>query len=242
MRSVAGRDLDLPPLFRPVVLREVGDAFVHACTHAADSGAGTLVLVGRFDLAEFAVVLEPEEPLRFARPVFYAGMLALHETLAAAAPPEKPIAIEWPDAIYVDGGLVGGGRLAWPSGVGEDEVPPWLVFGASIRTMSMTSDAGLYPLATALEAEGFEDRDASDLIARFSRHLMIALDRWHEFGLAPLANDFAATMKHRDKARYAIADDGVLIEQTKDGSKRHDLATALAFPSWLDVRTGGPRL
>ena len=64
------------------LLREVGDAFVHACTHAASSGAGTLILVGRFDLAEFAVVLEPEEPLRFARPVFYAGMLALYETLA----------------------------------------------------------------------------------------------------------------------------------------------------------------
>jgi biotin-(acetyl-CoA carboxylase) ligase len=242
MRSVAGRSLDLPPLFRPVVLREVGDAFLHACDHAADSGAGTLVMVGRFDLAEFAVVLEPEEPLRLARPVFYAGMLALYETLAAAAPPEKPIAIEWPDAIYVDGGLVGGGRLAWPPGVGETEVPPWLVFGASIRTMSMTSDVGLYPLATALEAEGFEDRAAGDLVARFSRHLMIALDRWSEFGLAPLAIDYAATLRHRDKASFSIADDGTLVEPAERGGKRRDLATALAFPSWLDVRTGGPRL
>ena len=34
---------------------------------AAEQGAGTLVYVGRFDLAEFAVVLEPDEPLRTAR-------------------------------------------------------------------------------------------------------------------------------------------------------------------------------
>ena len=55
--------LDLPPPFRPVALREVGDAFRHAMAIAADAGAGTLVHVGRFDVAEFAVVLEPDEPL-----------------------------------------------------------------------------------------------------------------------------------------------------------------------------------
>ena len=56
-------------------------------------GAGTLVYVGRFDLAEFAVVLEPDEPLRTARRAFYAGMAALADALAAHAPPEKPIAV-----------------------------------------------------------------------------------------------------------------------------------------------------
>ena len=86
--------------------------------NAAELGAGTLVYVGRFDLAEFAVVLEPDEPLRTARRAFYAGMAALADALAAHAPPEKPIAFDWPDAIRVDGGLVGGGRLAWPDGAG----------------------------------------------------------------------------------------------------------------------------
>jgi len=51
------RTLDLPPPFRLVMLRDVGDAFAHACAHAAELGAGTLVFVGRFDVAEFAVVL-----------------------------------------------------------------------------------------------------------------------------------------------------------------------------------------
>ena len=47
--------LDLPPPFRLVTLREVGDAFAHAKAIAAEAGAGTLVYVGRFDLVEFAV-------------------------------------------------------------------------------------------------------------------------------------------------------------------------------------------
>ena len=45
--------------FQLVTLREVGDAFVHAKTIASELGAGTPVHVGRFDLVEFAVVLEP---------------------------------------------------------------------------------------------------------------------------------------------------------------------------------------
>ena len=103
--------LDLPPAFRLVTLREVGDAFAHAKANAAELGAGTLVYVGRFDLAEFAVVLEPDEPLRGARRAFYAGMAALADALAAHAPPEKPIVCGWPDALHVDFGLVGGGAI-----------------------------------------------------------------------------------------------------------------------------------
>jgi hypothetical protein len=125
--------LDLPPPFRLVTLREVGDAFAHARTHAAELGAGTLVSVGRFDLAEFTVLLEPEEPLASAWRALYAGMVALVDALAAIAPPGTPIAVEWPDAIRLNGRLVGGGRLAWPDGADDAAPPPWLVFGAMIR-------------------------------------------------------------------------------------------------------------
>src|SRR6185295_18983275 len=107
-------------------------------------------------LAEFAVVLEPDEPLRIARRALYVGMTALRDALLTHSPPENPIEIEWPDAIRVDGGLVGGGRLAWPDGAREDEPPDWMVFGAMIRTVSMNEgEPGLNQLVAALEEEGF---------------------------------------------------------------------------------------
>src|SRR5262249_18069936 len=137
LRAGVAQRFDLPPPFRLVTLREVGDAFAHATAIAAEDGAGTLVLVGRFDLAEFAVVLEPEEPLRTAGRGIYSGMCALGDALAAMAPPEKAIIFDWPDAIRVDGGLVGGGRLAWPATADEDEPPAWVVFGAMIRLVAM---------------------------------------------------------------------------------------------------------
>src|SRR5260221_785780 len=98
--------LDLPPPFRLLTLREVGDAFAHATGVAAQEGAGTLVYVGRFDLVEFAVVLEPDEPLKTARRSLYAGVAALGDALAVHAPPELPITFDWPDAVRVNGGLV----------------------------------------------------------------------------------------------------------------------------------------
>ena len=53
-------------------------------------------------------------------------MAALADALAARAPPEKPIVCGWPDALYVDFGLVGGAQLAWSEGP-DDEPPAWLV-------------------------------------------------------------------------------------------------------------------
>src|SRR5258707_8918054 len=137
LRTSAKPALDVPPPFRLVTLREVGDAFAHATAIAADEGAGTLVYVGRFDLAELAVVLEPEEPLRTARRALYAGLVALADALAVHAPPERPLTVDWPDAVRVNGGLVGGGRLGWPQHANEDAPPGWLGFWAMIRTLAL---------------------------------------------------------------------------------------------------------
>ena len=230
------RSLDLPPPFRLVVLREVGDAFAHATAAAAALGAGTLVFVGRFDMAEFAVVLEPEQPLSEARLAFYAGMVALTDALAAQAPPEKPISIAWPDAIHVDTGLIGGGRLGWPAGTAESAVPDWLVFGAVIRTVWLGADeAGLNPLSTALAEEGFSDIDAGHLAESFARHLMAALDRWQEDGFAPIARDYLGKLARGTKRGLDEAGDLLL----PDGA-RHALLPALATPSWRDPASGDP--
>lgn len=243
-RTPSDASLDLPPGFRLVSLREIGDAFAHAQSIGAEEGAGTLVWVGRFDVVEFAVVLEPDEPLAEARRAFYAGMAALVEALAAHAPPEKPIGIDWPDAIRVDGGLVGGGRLAWPKGVPEDEPPPWLVFGAMIRTVEMTErKPGLRPLGAALEEEGFHDLGSGQVVASFARHLMVLTDAWQEAGFRAVAQSYLSRLPTQPGIERSIDRAGDLLTRRvgeRDIVKRR-LIPALATPSWLDPETGAPR-
>jgi len=236
--------IDLPPGLRLVTLREVGDAFAHAQAIAADQGAGTLVHVGRFDLAEFAVVLEPEEPLRTARRAFYAGCVALADALAVFAPPERPIDFIWPDTVRVDGGIVGGARLAWPEGAAEDAVPDWLVFGAMIRTVAIgEGEPGLMPLGAALEEEGFDDVGAGRLVESFARHLMVAFDTWQERGFGAIAKAYIAQLAREAGVRRDIDDNGDLLvgRAAQRATERQGLLPALARVTWFDPKTGGPR-
>jgi biotin-(acetyl-CoA carboxylase) ligase len=242
-KSRLGNELSLPPGFRLVTLREVGDAFAHAKTHASQLGAGTLVFVGRFDLAEFAVVLEPEEPLSAARRAFYIGMCALADTLAAHAPPEKPVEFVWPDGIRIDGGSVGGGLLAWADGP-EHRAAEWLVFGAMIRTVSIAEgDPGLRPLESALEEEGFDGLGSAELAESFARHLMTAVDRWQEHGFDAIAKDYLSRLVPEKGVSRSIADNGDLLVRRigKADLERKPLIPALAHPSWLDPASRGPR-
>jgi hypothetical protein len=248
LRTSSKPALDLPPPFRLVTLREVGDAFAHATHLAAEEGAGTLVYVGRFDLAEFAVVLEPEEPLKTARRALYAGLTALADALAVHAPPERPITFDWPDAVRVNGGLVGGARLAWPQGADENEPPAWLVFAAMIRTVAMgDEEPGLRPLSAALEEEGFDDLGSGRLVESFARHLMVAVDTWQEQGFGAIARNYLARLVPQSGVRREISDSGDLLVRRvgtgkdKDAAEQRSLLRALAQPSWLDPATGGPR-
>ena len=244
-RETVTERIDLPPPYTLVRLREGGEAFSHALDIAGQSGAGTLVYVGRFDLAEFAVVLEPTEPLHTARRAFYAGMVALADALRAYAPPNKAVTVDWPDAIRVDRGLVGGGRLGWPTSLREDEAPPWLVFGAMIRTVSMTeTEAGVHPLASALEEEGFGEVGAVEVTESFARHLMVAFDRWQTDGFAGLAQQYLGLIERQPQTSRRIEANGDLVVQRIGGEKASPigLAQALAKPTWLDPKTGGPRL
>ena len=243
-RSPNSPELALPPPFSAVRLREVGDAFAHAISIAAEQGAGTLVYVGRFDLAEFAVVLEPDEPLLKARRVFYAGMAALADALATYAQPETSIIIDWPDSLFVNQGLVGGGRLAWPQDVSETETPPWLVFGGMIRTVSMTgNEPGLNPLVTALEEEGFTDVLSNHVVESFARHLMVALDSWQEAGFAAVAKSYIERLPREPGGRRAIDDNGDLLIRRagKAGAVREKFLPRLAQPAWFDPAAKGPR-
>ena len=236
--------MDLPPPFHLVTLREVGDAFAHARAIAAEAGAGTLVHVGRFDLSEFAVVLEPEEPLASARRAFYACMVALRDALLVYAPPERPITFGWPDSVQIDGGLIGGGRMAWPSDAAETKPPDWLVFGATVRIVSIgENDAGLRPLATTLGEEGFDDAGSGRLVESFARHLMVAMDAWRANEFSTVTRTYLDSLQLEKGAIPSFDSKGDLLVRWRGQKEpdRHALAAALASPTWLDPKTGGPR-
>ena len=250
--SVTDRVLDLPPPFGLVTLRESGDAFARAFEAAGEMGAGTLLWTRRFDVAEFAVVLEPEEKLGAARRAHYAGMNALVDALAVHAPPNMPITFDWPDAVRVDGVLVGGGRLGWPEGVAEDEVPPWLVFGAMVRTAVIRAgDPGLRPLLGGLDEVGFQEIDPGEILASFARFLKAGLHDWEEGGfgvvekrfIGRMAPDQASSPGTGEQASGRLDGNGdILIEDGQGPATRRSLREALAAPSWRDPKTGMPWL
>jgi hypothetical protein len=229
-----------------VTLREAGDAFVHACGIAGDAGAGTFVWVGRFDLVEFAVVLEPEEPLAGARRAFLAGMAALADAIAAHCRPEAPLTFEWPDAVRFDGALIGGGRLGWPQACAEDAMPDWLVFSAMlIAARPRAREPGPAPNATSLEDEGFFESGQA-IVESFARHLMTGFDLWSERGFDAVARGYLARLpKERAADRRRIDEIGDLLianEGRTGPPERLPLLPALLVPSWLDPVTRAPRL
>ncbi|MFN3890432.1 MAG: biotin/lipoate--protein ligase family protein [Beijerinckiaceae bacterium] len=238
--------LDLPPGYTTIALRESGDAFAHACAIAGTEGAGTFVHVRRYDLIEFAVVLEPDEPLKSARRAFFAGMHAVAESIAAHCPPEREVEFAWPDAILFDRGLVGGGRLGWPDGAAEDATPDWLVFGCMLRSVDLSHvEAGLHAGATALVAEGFDLVDVDAVMESFARHLMTAFDLWGEQGFRAVGEQFLERLPKKKAGERRIIDtNGDLLVSLPVGGApdRLPLVPALANASWLDSATGAPRL
>ena len=246
--------LDLPPGFDAVMLREHEDAVRHACVIASERGAGTIVWVRRFDVIEFAVVLEPDEPLNGARRALYAAMNAAADALTNFAPPEKPVTFAWPDTILVDGGILGGARLAWPEGTGEGDIPNWLVVGFVLRSIIphvRVTAPGAHVLdertikGTSLATEGFERLDGAELISSFARHLLVHVDHWQTKGFTPIGQDYLARMPRSKGQVRGIDANGDLLERTLADMKtvaRREMVPALTAPGWLDPQTQEPWL
>lgn len=235
--------LDLPPAFRVVTLHEAGEAFDHACKIAPKEGAGTLVWVQRLGVVEFAVVLEPEEPLAAARRALYTGLCALYDSLAVHARPETLIQFVWPDAILVDGGLVAGARIGWPDGADEKAPPAWLVFGAMARTaMTGGDEPGLHPRSAALEEEGFGDLGSGRLIETFARHLMVWVDVLREDGFRPVAEHYLQRLPSPHPVERSIDGMGDLLTRPKGklDTKKQKLLPALERRDWYDRASRAP--
>ena len=101
----------------------------------------------------------------------------------------------------------------------------------------------MHPFVTALEDEGFGDVRSERLVEGFARHLMVAMDRWQEGGFASVVQEYKAKLEPLNGARRDIEENGDLcIERAGKPVERQSLRSTLKAPSWLDAKTGGPRL
>jgi biotin-(acetyl-CoA carboxylase) ligase len=246
MPSFLSETADFPPLVTPFRLRERLDAFEAAQERAAEDGAGSLYFVGRFELLEFAIVLEPAEPLRLARKIFFAGMNAIADSLAVLSPPEKPIAFRYPGSLYFDGALIGGGRLAWPAGASEDQPPEWLVFGGMVRAGGMRDlGAGLAPEITTLDDEGFESWSPELFAASFARNFLVEVDSWGEKGFSGIGPRYLGRLdKVKGQGKRGIDVNGDLLIHAADGSAgatREAFLASLKAADWYDPLLNEPR-
>jgi biotin-(acetyl-CoA carboxylase) ligase len=227
---------DLPPVFGPVVaLREGGDALARAAALAPAQGAGTLVWVRAFGRVEAAVVVEPEQMLRAARPVLLAAANALADALAALGPPQAAIALRWPATLVVNHGTVGGARLVAPPGAAEEAVPDWLAVGVEVRrSFPAGHEPGTDPGRTSLLEEGFDEANTAELTAAWARHLMAGLADWQGRGFTTLAERYLARLEH-DAATAGLRRGldpatGDLVLQRQDGAQtRRSLREAAAL-------------
>jgi hypothetical protein len=234
-----------PPLVTPFRLREVEDSFSIALSRAKETGAGSLFYVGRFALVDFTLVLEPEEPLRFSRKIFFAGMNAVADALAAISPPEKAITFAYPGSIHFDGALVGGGRLAWPEGADENDVPAWLCFNAMIRAGGMRDlGIGLSPHVTTLDDEGFDAWNPAEFTASFARHFMVEADSWAEQGFRAIGPRYLERLpKEAGSGKRGLDVNGDLLfhRDDKAPAERIPLLSRLIAPEWFDPDENEPR-
>jgi biotin-(acetyl-CoA carboxylase) ligase len=230
---------ELPSVFTPVVpLREAGDALARAVALASEHGAGTLAWVRSASRIEAAVVLEPEVPLAAARPALYAAASALADALAAFGPPEVPLTFRWPGAVLVNGGRIGGVRLAWPGDAAEEAVPDWIAVGIEARlSFPRGWEPGHGLKQTALAEEGWDLLEATnaELTAAWARHLMAGLAEWQRTGpgggFKRLAERYLARLEADERTeggrRGLDPATGDLVVERDGGRSRFALVEAL---------------
>ena len=235
-----------PPAYRAIEVVPPADPFESALRHAvAGAEDGTLLWRPSTASATLALILRPETPRDADPGLALVALVALGDTLGVLLPPAMPVQFVWPDRVLVNGGVVGGARLALaPAAAGA--VPDWLVLGVGARLAPEPDvEPGRRPERTCLQDEGGGDLTASEIVESFARHFLAWFGRWQDAGLAPIRDvwERRAFLDHGRMTvplgprpvRGAVAGldaDGSLVLKRRDRVRRLDLAAALQRPSW----------
>jgi len=73
---------------------------------------------------------------------------------------------------------------------------------------------------------------------------MLAIDAWQIDGFDGVAREFLSRLPRERQVSRRIDENGDLVMHRigMHETERHELIKALAVPSWLDPKLGGPRL
>jgi biotin-(acetyl-CoA carboxylase) ligase len=154
----------------------------------------------------------------------------------------------WPDRIEVNGGVVGGVRLAIAPTPTPSAVPQWMVVGFGVAVRGPWADDGepgddLY--RTTLAEEGCGDIQTVDLLEAFGRHFLAWINRWQEDGVGPVRQAWMAratglgkpividALGQKRSGTFSGLTDSGAIRLVKDGATQTiSLDEAMQLPSW----------
>ncbi|MGE0847491.1 MAG: biotin/lipoate--protein ligase family protein [Flavobacteriaceae bacterium] len=203
----------LPPLLEGHPVKAPADPFTHAVegARAGRLGGGDFVWARRVDRCQAAIVLEPEVPAARAAEMLYVAAVAFGDSFGAVAPPEIALTFDWPAAIRVNGGRVGGLSIAAAPVASDAEAPDWMVVGIDIviREADPDPDPGLTPDVTTLEEEGCGDMDRTAMIESWSRHLLTWILTWEEDGFASVHTNWLGRLQDGDREVAVVIGDTV---------------------------------
>lgn len=224
----------LPPLLSLKPLAPGDDPFdvAVAAARSGEGEAGYFYWSQRLDRIELAIVLEPESPVAQSLTMLPLAMVAFGDALGAIGPPVLAVHFRWPDAVEVNGGFVGGFRVAAAETGSSEDIPDWLVisFGIAVQ-MDLTDDApGRKVSATTLFDEGCGDITVDELTESFARHFLTWMNRWQEEGFEPVRLAWWARQKQTEDAKRDIDSLGGL---RCEGTETQPLTQALKGPSWM---------
>jgi biotin-(acetyl-CoA carboxylase) ligase len=245
----AGERPSFPPLYRPFAVTPEVDPF-DRCVTVAEEGAeaGTLLWSIGQEACECAVVLAPEHARAASLPVVLVAMLGLGDALGSLVPPVVAVTFGWPDRIEVNGGVIGGIRLACAPTERPDDVPDWMVVGFGVAMRGSWAEDGepgddLY--RTTLADEGCGEVQTIDLLEAFGRHFLAWLNRWQEDGVAPVEQAWLARatglgktigLEIRGEKKEGIfaglAESGAIRLEKDGASETIALDEAMQVPTW----------
>ncbi|MCI4665372.1 MAG: biotin/lipoate--protein ligase family protein [Neomegalonema sp.] len=237
--------LNLPPLLTDIAVTGDVDPFLAAEAAARDGiDAGAVFWALREDRMEAALVLAPEQPLRDALPVLFAGQQALTDAIGALGPAEIAAHWAWPDVFLLNGAAAGRLRVSTDTD-NLDATPRWLILALSLRRLPPEDiEPGERPDETSLAAEGLGDLAIRDLVSAWARHALYWITTHQNEGLAPLMREWRGRAHGADGeveltlgpeapligAWLGVDEEGGLIIKTEQRTVRLGLERVLSAP------------